>query len=163
AVDHRMLGDLDAARKELRAALAIRPSVDNRSGEERETLATADLHAELAAVLDRQGDANAAQKERQAAIEGYSAVLKHKGKNDGGDLLLAAQGFWSQLALFRRAGAYRQALQLADDNAELVSDFDWLAPTFDAERGSLQMRLGDLAAARARLQEAQTFLDRQTP
>jgi CHAT domain-containing protein/tetratricopeptide (TPR) repeat protein len=144
------------AEKRLKEALAL-----HRRHAASDRLTRAELSGELADAVERQGRLTEAEGLRHEAEKDYQAAMQD---SRAGRLEVAGalDAFWKLQLLYQRTGQYGRALRLTQDQAEQWAG-GLVEPRLHAEQGTLQVRLGDYAAARRLLEGAVNDLEGQKP
>jgi CHAT domain-containing protein len=157
AGQHAARGEAREAEQEIRQALTLHEQKDAS-----DRLTHADLTAELADMLDRQGKEADARRWRDQAAGHYQAVLKNPGAGRPGRAG-ALTAFWKLQKLYQNTSQYRKALELTATQAEQWMGGLLIEPRLKTEEGSLQILLGSYALARPLLRQAVQELEEQSP
>jgi tetratricopeptide (TPR) repeat protein len=153
---HADAGDLAAAEAELRRALELPGAADEGP------FVSADLRVELATVLRRRGNPDAAGQALGQAAASYRTVLEdarsHRPRS-----ARAAEAFWKLEQVYEYGRLYRQALQLADEQSSHWTRDTPVHGRLRGEQGSLQVLFSAYEKARGPLGDALADLERQCP
>jgi CHAT domain-containing protein/tetratricopeptide (TPR) repeat protein len=160
----RMLaGHYTAARQDVEAETCLRQALDLRDKvPEENRLAQAELWNELAEVCNRQHRRAEADRCRDQAADLFTSSLREP-RVDRRTIARTTTAFWKLQQIYQKQEQPLRALHLIEEQTTAWGRDAWMSARLKAEKGSLQLFLGEYARARQSLTEAVDELEKQTP